>query len=64
MLAEILLAVQQARANIVEVDHNRMDPSLGVDEVEVHIQVETRGREHAQEVLASLTGQGFNVTEL
>jgi threonine dehydratase len=64
MLAEILLAVQQARANIVEVDHNRMDPSLGVDEVEVHIQVETRGREHTQEVLASLTGQGFNVTEL
>jgi threonine dehydratase len=64
MLAEILLAVQQARANIVEVDHNRMDPSLGVDEVEVHIQVETRGRDHTQEVLASLASQGFNVIEL
>lgn len=64
MLAEILLAVQQAQANIVEVDHNRMDPSLGVNEVEVHIQVETRGRDHTQEVLRSLASQGFNVTEL
>jgi threonine dehydratase len=63
-LAEILLAVQQARANIVEVDHNRMDPSLGVNEVEVHIQVETRGRDHTEEVLLSLASQGFNVTEL
>ncbi len=63
-LARILAAVQQAHANIVEVDHNRMDPSLGVDEVEIHIQVETRGREHAQEVMGSLASQGFNVTEL
>jgi threonine dehydratase len=63
-LAQILTAVQQEHANIVEVDHNRMDPSLGVDEVEIHIQVETRGREHAQEVMRSLTNQGFNVEEL
>ncbi len=63
-LAQILTAVQQTRANIVEVDHNRMDPSLGVDEVEIHIQVETRGQDHAQEVLRSLASQGFNVTEL
>jgi threonine dehydratase len=63
-LAQILTAVQQEHANIVEVDHNRMDPSLGVDEVEIHIQVETRGLEHAQEVMRSLTNQGFNVEEL
>lgn len=63
-LARILTAVQQAHANIVEVDHNRMDPSLGVDEVEIHIQVETRGREHAHEVMQSLTNQGFSVEEL
>ncbi len=63
-LARILAAVQQAHANIVEVDHNRTDPSLGVDEVEIDIQVETRGREHAQEVMGSLASQGFNVKEL
>lgn len=63
-LVGILSAVQQAKANIVEVDHNRMDPSLGVDEVDVHIQVETRGRDHSHEVLLSLASQGFNITEL
>ena len=62
-LARILIAVQEAHANIVEVDHNRMDPYLGVDEVEIHIHVETRGRDHAQEVLNNLIGQGFNATE-
>ncbi|MCH9737479.1 MAG: threonine ammonia-lyase [Actinomycetia bacterium] len=63
-LAQVLTAVQQAHANIVEVDHNRMDPSLGVDEVEIDIQVETRGREHAMEVMESLNRQGFIVEEL
>jgi len=63
-LAQVLTAVQQAHANIVEVDHNRMDPSLGVDEVEIDIQVETRGREHATEVMESLNRQGFIVEEL
>ena len=63
-LAQVLTAVQQAHANIVEVDHNRMDPSLGVVEVEIEIQVETRGREHAMEVMESLNRQGFIVEEL
>jgi len=63
-LAQVLTAVQRAHANIVEVDHNRMDPSLGVDEVEIDIQVETRGREHAIEVMDSLHRQGFIVEEL
>lgn len=63
-LVQVLTAVQQAHANIVEVDHNRMDPSLGVDEVEIDIQVETRGREHAMEVMESLNRQGFIVEEL
>ena len=63
-LARILAAVQEVHANIVEVDHNRMDPSLGVDEVEIDIHVETRGRDHSQEVLHKLIDQGFSAIEL
>ena len=63
-LARILAAVQEVHANIVEVDHNRMDPSLGVDEVEIDIHVETRGRDHSQEVLLKLIEQGFSAIEL
>ncbi len=63
-LAGILTAIHEAHANIVEVDHNRMDPSLGVDEVEIDIHVETRGRDHSQEVLHKLIELGFSATEL
>ncbi len=63
-LAAVLEAVQSKSANVVEVDHNRIDPHLGVDEVEIVLQVETRGREHADLVLEAVRESGFNVTEL
>lgn len=63
-LAAVLEAVQSKSANVVEVDHNRIDPQLGVDEVEIVLQVETRGREHAYLVLEAVRDSGFAVTEL
>ncbi len=63
-LASLLRIVQEMSANVVEVDHNRIDPTLGVHEVEIDLQVETRGREHADAVLAAIREQGFEVTEL
>jgi len=63
-LASLLRIVQEMSANVVEVDHNRIDPTLGVHEVEIDLQVEARGREHADAVLAAIREQGFEVTEL
>jgi threonine dehydratase len=63
-LASLLRVVQEMSANVVEVDHNRIDPKLGVHEVEIDLQVETRGREHADALLTSIREQGFEVTEL
>ncbi len=63
-LASLLRVVQEMSANVVEVDHNRIDPKLGVHEVEIDLQVETRGREHADSLLTSIREQGFEVTEL
>lgn len=63
-LVSLLRIVQENSANVVEVDHNRIDPKLGVDEVEIVLQVETRGREHANTVLAAIREQGFEVKEL
>ena len=37
--------------------------SLHLDEVEVQLQVETRGAEHAERVLARLRERGYRVTE-
>ncbi len=63
-LVSLLRVVQEMSANVVEVDHNRIDPKLGVHEVEIDLQVETRGRTHADALLAAIREQGFEVTEL
>lgn len=63
-LASLLRVVQDVSANVVEVDHNRIDPKLGVHEVEIDLQVETRGRAHADVLLTAIREQGFEVTEL
>ena len=63
-LARLLSEIQRMRANVVDVDHNRLDPSLGVDEVEIVVDVETRGPEHAAEVVAALAAAGFTLTSV
>ena len=47
---------------MLEVVHERISGSLSIDEVEVHVQVETRGPEHAEAVLARLREHGYRVT--
>jgi len=61
-LARLLTDVSAADANVVEVEHLRTDPRLAVDEVEVGLQLETRGREHREQVLAALHDHGYFVT--
>ncbi len=59
-LARLLGELAAADANVVEVEHARIDPRLSVDEVEVEVQVETRGREHLSEVLGRLRACGYD----
>ncbi len=58
-LARLLHELAEADANVVEVEHARIDPHLSVDEVEVQVQMETRGPDHLTEVLARLTASGY-----
>lgn len=61
-LARLLTDVSAANANVVEVEHLRTDPRLAIDEVEVGLQLETRGAEHREQVLAALHSHGYFVT--
>lgn len=61
-LARLLTDVSAADANVVEVEHLRTDPRLAIDEVEVGLQLETRGAEHREQVLAALHAHGYFVT--
>jgi threonine dehydratase len=58
-LVQLLSEVAAAGASVVEVEHMRTDPRLRVDEVEVRLQLETRGEEHCDQVLARLRGAGY-----
>jgi threonine dehydratase len=62
-LAQLLGDVSAAGANVLEVMHERISPSLHLDEVEVHLQLETRGEPHAEQVLARLRERGYRVFE-
>ena len=62
-LARLLTELGQAGANILEVSHERISAELAVHEVEVRLQMETRGEEHAAKVVARLRQCGYRVTE-
>ncbi|MCL2541893.1 MAG: threonine ammonia-lyase [Nocardioidaceae bacterium] len=61
-LVSLLTEIADAGANVVEVAHERVLPALHVDEVVVHLQLETRGAEHAEAVLARVREHGFVVS--
>ncbi|MEI8413052.1 MULTISPECIES: threonine ammonia-lyase [unclassified Kribbella] len=61
-LATLLTQLAGLNANIIEVLHERISETLNLDEVEVALQLELRGEEHRERVLASLTGNGYTYT--
>ena len=62
-LAGLLARVGDAGANVLEVAHERISPTLNLNEVEVRIQLETRGELHAGVVMAGLREAGYTVYE-
>jgi threonine dehydratase len=62
-LATLLAELADAGANVLEVEHDRTTTSLLIGEVEVRLQLETRGLEHAESVLGRLRERGYHVIE-
>jgi threonine dehydratase len=60
-LAALLALLAGLGANVLEVSHERLAPSLRVDEVEVVLQVETRGPEHCAHVKEQLRAAGYEL---
>jgi threonine dehydratase len=61
-LARLLAVLADCGANLLDVEHSRTGPGLHLGEVEVELQVETRGRPHGDEVLAGLAAAGYTAT--
>jgi threonine dehydratase len=63
-LARFTSVLAEKRANIIEIYHNRaFTRSLGLGETEVEVTLETRGREHIEELTAALGERGYLVSE-
>jgi threonine dehydratase len=62
-LAQLLTEVGASGANVLEVMHERISPALHLDEVEVQLQLETRGAQHSEQVLIRLRERGYRVIE-
>jgi threonine dehydratase len=58
-LARTSSIIAEANANVVEVLHTRHGNGLAISQVELELHIETRGREHAERVLAALRDEGY-----
>ena len=63
VLARITAVVAEAGANIDEVHHQRAFSTLSAQNVEVELVLQTRNREHVDEVLARLAAAGFTTPQ-
>jgi len=62
-LARLLTQIGEAGANVIEVAHERISPNLLLDEVDVHLQLETRGEPHAEALIKRLREHGYTVVD-
>lgn len=60
-LAGLLNEIASMDANVVDVSHLRTNPRLAVDEVEITIDLETRGQEHREQLLSLLRDRGYRI---
>ena len=60
-LASLLAVLATTGGNVLDVEHSRTGRGLHVGEVEVALQLETRGHAHGQEVLDALSAAGYRV---
>ncbi|MFJ9522665.1 threonine ammonia-lyase [Kitasatospora sp. NPDC101801] len=62
-LADLLAVLTGVDANVLDIAHVRIDPRLGLTEVEVDLHLETKGPEHCAAVLGDLRHAGYVVTQ-
>nr|WP_210737428.1 threonine ammonia-lyase [Cellulomonas hominis] len=62
-LADLLRELAAAGGNVMHVSHVRTGVDLEIDEVEIEVQVETKGPEHCVRVLQRLRDAGFRLAE-
>ncbi|HLS01639.1 MAG TPA: pyridoxal-phosphate dependent enzyme, partial [Beutenbergiaceae bacterium] len=60
-LAGLLTHLAESKANILTVRHTRTSPTLPVGEVDIAVEMETRGAQHCKAVVKSLVEAGYHL---
>ena len=63
-LAQLTELLARAGANVLEVAHQRAFADISVGDVEIVVHLETRGRDHVEEVLEMIRSTGTRVEEV
>jgi len=63
-LRELLDVIADAQANIYAIQHDRTSRDIGMNDTEVELDLETRGPDHVDDLLAALRDSGFDVEVL
>jgi threonine dehydratase len=58
-LVELSAVLAGHRANVLQIIHERSFSQANLGEVEVSVTLETKGHQHAQEIVRSLSEKGF-----
>jgi threonine dehydratase len=61
-LNKLLSIIASAKANIISIHHERLNPILPIGSVEVEISIETRGKDHSEEVISSISAAGYKLS--
>ncbi|HSN37309.1 MAG TPA: ACT domain-containing protein, partial [Arthrobacter sp.] len=58
-LATIARIIAENDANVTGLDHTRVGGSISMGDVSITVNLETKGHEHCEQVLAALRAEGF-----
>lgn len=64
VLARVTQMIGAAGADIIDIEHQRLFTGLAPRQAELHVVMETRGKVHVEQILASLQGAGFPAQSL
>ncbi|WP_323191015.1 threonine ammonia-lyase [Halostella sp. PRR32] len=63
-LEDLLKVIADMRANIYAIQHDRTSRDIGMSDTEVELDLETRGHDHVDRLLAELRNRGYEVDVL
>lgn len=63
-IAELAALIAGQQANIEQITQNRHADEVGLEETEVELLLQTRGREHVASIIEAIRGRGFRIINI